>query len=57
MTTATALKPSARKQLPPPNSDFFQFADLLTAEERATVQQGARVHGVQGGADHHQILD
>jgi glutaryl-CoA dehydrogenase len=39
MTTATALKPSARKQLPPPNSDFFQFVDLLTAEERATVHK------------------
>src|ERR1700754_3224595 len=39
MTTATALKPSVPKQLPPPNSDFYQFADLLTAEERATVRK------------------
>jgi alkylation response protein AidB-like acyl-CoA dehydrogenase len=39
MTTATALKPSARKQLPPPNSDFYQFADLLTAEERSVLHK------------------
>jgi hypothetical protein len=36
MTTATALKPSAPKQLPPPNSDFYQLADLLTAEESSS---------------------
>ena len=39
MTTATALKPSAPKQLPPPNSDFYQFADLLTAEERSVLHK------------------
>jgi alkylation response protein AidB-like acyl-CoA dehydrogenase len=39
MTTATAIKPSVPKQLPPPNSDFYQFTDLLTAEERATVHK------------------
>jgi glutaryl-CoA dehydrogenase len=40
MTTVTALKPSAaRKQLPPPNSDFYQFADLLTAEERSVLHK------------------
>jgi len=39
MATATALKPSVQKQLPPPNSDFYQFADLLTAEERVTVKK------------------
>ena len=39
MTTVTALKPSAPKQLPPPNSDFYQFADLLTAEERSVLHK------------------
>ena len=39
MTTATALKPSAPKQLPPPNSDFYQLADLLTAEERSVLHK------------------
>ena len=39
MTTATALKPSAPKQLPPPNSDFYQFADTLNAEERAILNK------------------
>src|SRR6476661_6762093 len=37
MAIATALKPS--KQLPLPNSDFFQFADLLGDEERAVVKK------------------
>ncbi|MGY8684748.1 acyl-CoA dehydrogenase family protein [Bradyrhizobium sp. UFLA05-153] len=37
MATATALKPS--KQLPPPNSDFFQFAETLSDEERAIVKK------------------
>ena len=39
MTTVTALKPSAPKQLPAPNSDFYQFADLLTAEERSVLHK------------------
>src|SRR5262249_30726788 len=39
MATATALKPSAPKQLPPPNGDFFQFADLLGDEERAVAKK------------------
>jgi alkylation response protein AidB-like acyl-CoA dehydrogenase len=37
MATAPALKPS--KQLPPPNSDFFQFAETLGDEERAIVKK------------------
>ena len=37
MATATAIKPSIPKQLPPPNSDFYQLADVLTAEEKAIV--------------------
>ena len=55
MATATALKPS--KQLPPPNSDFYQFADLLTAEERAIVRKvrtfmesGIEGYGCAGGS-------
>jgi alkylation response protein AidB-like acyl-CoA dehydrogenase len=39
MATATALKHSAPKQLPPPNADFFQFAELLSDEERAIVKK------------------
>src|SRR5499427_1664467 len=37
MATATALKPS--KQLPPPNSDFFQFGEMLPDEERAIAKK------------------
>jgi hypothetical protein len=29
----------AAKQLPAPNSDFYQLADVLTAEEKATVKK------------------
>jgi len=29
------------KALPAPNSDFYQLADVLTAEERAIVRKGA----------------
>jgi hypothetical protein len=39
MATATALKPSVPKQLPPPNSDFYQLADVLTVEEKAIVKK------------------
>jgi len=38
MATATALKPSVPKQLPLPNSDFYQLADILTADEKAIVK-------------------
>lgn len=40
MATATALKPKAApKPLPAPNSDFFQFAESLPAEELAIVKK------------------
>jgi len=39
MATAAAQKPSGPKQLPPPNADFFQFADSLGDEERAIVKK------------------
>src|SRR5689334_20339886 len=39
MAIAAAVKPSAPKQLPPPNSDFYQLADVLTAEEKAIVKR------------------
>jgi len=29
----------AVKQLPAPNSDFYQLVDVLTAEEKATVKK------------------
>ena len=38
MATATANKPSTPKQLPPPNSDFYQLADVLTVEEKTIVK-------------------
>ena len=38
MATVTAVKPSVPKQLPPPNSDFYQLADVLTAGEKAIVK-------------------
>ena len=39
--TATAVAPVKRapKQLPAPNSDFYQLADVLTAEEKAIVKK------------------
>jgi glutaryl-CoA dehydrogenase len=39
MATAPALKPSAPKQLPPPNSDFYQFAETLGADELAILKR------------------
>src|ERR1700684_1242299 len=49
MTTATAAAPpvavatapvnKAPKQLPAPNSDFYQLSDVLTAEEKAIVKR------------------
>jgi alkylation response protein AidB-like acyl-CoA dehydrogenase len=38
MATDTAIKPSTPKQLPPPNSDFYQLADVLTVEEKTIVK-------------------
>src|SRR6202795_4132937 len=46
-TTATSVasasiarKPSGQpKKLPPPNSDFYQLADVLTADEKAIVKK------------------
>src|SRR5258708_6383054 len=35
---ATSFK-KAPKQLPAPNSDFYQLVDVLTAEERAIVKK------------------
>src|SRR5262245_38001456 len=39
MATVTALKPSGPKQLPPPNSDFYQFAETLSADEQAILKR------------------
>jgi glutaryl-CoA dehydrogenase len=38
VAAATAPAEKAPKQLPAPNSDFYQLADLLTAEEKAIVK-------------------
>src|SRR5262249_28582850 len=39
MATVATLKPSGPKQLPPPNSDFYQFAETLSADELATLKK------------------
>jgi len=39
MATATALKPPVPKQLPPPNSDFYQIEETLSADERAILKK------------------
>ena len=39
MATAPARKPSAPKQLQPPNSDFYQFAETLSADELAILKK------------------
>jgi alkylation response protein AidB-like acyl-CoA dehydrogenase len=40
MATATAVKEVRQpKQLPAPNSDFYQFVDLLNAEDKAVVKR------------------
>jgi coenzyme PQQ precursor peptide PqqA len=36
MANATALKPSAPKPLPPPNSDFCHFVEALNADKWST---------------------
>ncbi|MBV8755362.1 MAG: acyl-CoA dehydrogenase family protein [Hyphomicrobiales bacterium] len=36
---ATALKPSTPKPLPPPNVDFYQFAETLSADELAVLKK------------------
>src|SRR5499427_5277954 len=38
-TTATARKPSSPKPLPPPNSDFYQLAETLNADELAVFKK------------------
>src|SRR5262249_24179272 len=39
MATSPAVKPSVPKQLPPPNSDFYQFAETLGADELAILKR------------------
>src|SRR5882672_6140170 len=39
MATATALKPPVPKQLPLPNSDFYQIEETLSADERAILRK------------------
>src|ERR1700747_3549900 len=39
MAPTTAVKPSVPKKLPPPNSDFYEFAESLPAEELAIVKK------------------
>jgi hypothetical protein len=38
-TLTPAKKDRQPKPLPPPNSDFYQLSDALTAEEKATVKK------------------
>ena len=37
--TATATRDKPPKPLPAPNSDFYELADVLTAEEKALVKK------------------
>src|SRR5215468_2753047 len=39
MATATATRDKQPKQLPPPNSDFYQFAETLGADELAILKR------------------
>src|SRR5215471_5318129 len=39
MATATATRDKQPKPLPAPNSDFYELADVLTAEEKALVKK------------------
>jgi alkylation response protein AidB-like acyl-CoA dehydrogenase len=39
MATPLAVKPSAPKPLPPPNNDFYQFAETLSADELAILKK------------------
>src|SRR5215471_16656024 len=39
MATATATRDKQPKPLPAPNSDFYELADVLTAEEKAIVKK------------------
>jgi glutaryl-CoA dehydrogenase len=39
MATIAALRPSAPKQLPPPNSDFYRFAETLSTDEQAILKK------------------
>mgnify|MGYP001146392049 CR=1 FL=1 len=50
MATAAALKPS--KQLPPPNADFFQFADTLSDEKLAIVSHGVTRPDIRFASEH-----
>src|SRR5215469_2128681 len=39
MASVTPIKSSAPQQLPPPNSDFYQFAETLGADEQAILKR------------------
>jgi glutaryl-CoA dehydrogenase len=39
MSTAATASKSTPKQLPPPNSDFYHYADTLNSDERAVLQK------------------
>ena len=61
-TSAAASAPHAKPEfkkpatLPPPNLDFYGLTETLPAEELRSSQAGARLHGDQGRADHHEVL-
>src|SRR5215471_19315134 len=39
MATATTTRDKQPKQLPPPNSDFYHYADILNTDERAILER------------------
>ena len=53
-TVAPAKKPA--KPIPPPNSDFYQLEDVLTADEKAIVKKVRDYMDTKVAADHQQIL-
>ena len=56
VAAAAASVKKAPKQLPAPNSDFYQLVRRLDRRGKGDRQEGAHLHGDQGPADHQQIL-
>ena len=56
-TATVATKPAKQpKPLPAPNSDFYELDRNLERRGTGDREAGARVHGDQGRADHHEVL-
>ena len=53
---ASPPKDKLPKQLPPPNSDFYELVETLPADDLAVVKQ-VRAHGNQSRTHYQQVLD